>query len=194
MQLLGSNSSPFVRRIRVWAYRNAISLDFKNLDIFAKADREIMIHCNPARKIPILIDDAQTITDSNVIIRYLLEKNQQPRFNWQQENLLTVINACNDSLVELLLCQRSGFNTGDDKLFFNLQNERITETLTYLNTQTTESVFKSCEYLNISLYCLLDWIYFRELTDFSHLTHLTDFYEQFAQQPAIQLTDPRHQK
>ncbi|MCO7251577.1 MULTISPECIES: glutathione S-transferase family protein [unclassified Pseudoalteromonas] len=191
MQLLGSTTSPFVRRIRIWAALNKQALEFINLDIFSEQDRKTMIAHNPARKIPVLIDKGFHVFDSNSIIRYLLENTDQTLLSWQQENYLTIINACNDSLVEMLLCQRSGFNTHDDKLFFNLQNERIAETLAYLNDHLSEPVFKSCEYLNISLYCLLDWIRFRELTDFSQLTRLVEFYHKFADNAAVQQTDPR---
>ena len=191
MELLGSTTSPFVRRIRIWADLNGLALVFKNLDIFSEQDRQTMIAHSPARKIPILIDNGFSLSDSNSIIRYLLEKNNQPLLSWRQENFLTIINACNDSLVEMLLCQRSGFDTHTDTLFFNLQNERIAETLAYLNNHLSEPVFKSCEYLNISLYCLLDWIRFRELTDFSQLENLVGFYHQFADKAAVQQTDPR---
>ncbi|MBB1333346.1 glutathione S-transferase family protein [Pseudoalteromonas sp. SR44-5] len=192
MQLLGSTTSPFVRRIRIWALLNQCSLEFINLDIFSDTDRQLMIQNNPARKIPVLITKQQTLADSNNIIRFLLEQHSQTRLNWQQEHLLTIINACNDSLVELLLCQRSGFDTQDDKLFFNLQNERIAETLSYLNNHFADAGFKSCEYLCISLYCLLDWICFRELTDLTAHTELMKFYYSFAQQQAVQQTDPRN--
>jgi len=50
MQLLGSTTSPFVRRIRIWALLNHCELEFINLDIFAEHDRQLMIKNNPARK------------------------------------------------------------------------------------------------------------------------------------------------
>lgn len=190
MKLLGSNSSPYVRRVRMYAIHQYIKLEFVNLDIFSPSDRQIMINNNPAGKIPILIDEQQRVTDSSIIIRYFLDKYHLTRLSWPQENILTVINACNDSLVEMLLCQRSGFNTNDDKLFFNLQNERIVETLSYLDTHLTDEEFKGCEYLNISLYCLLDWICFRELTDFSQHSELVAFYEQYSKRQAAINTSP----
>lgn len=191
MQLIGSTTSPFVRRIRIWALLHHQPFEFINLDIFSKEDRQVLINNNPARKVPVLIDNEQTITDSNSIMRYLLVKHQLAPLNWQQEGLLTIINACNDSLVELLLCQRSGFDISEDKLFFNLQNERIVETLSYLNSHLTDEEFKGCEYLNISLYCLLDWIRFRELTALAPFTALTEFHQQFSQKICAKQTDPR---
>jgi glutathione S-transferase len=191
MQLLGSVTSPYVRRVRIWAHENHCELEFINLDIFSTQDRPTMLNNNPAGKIPIIIDGDLTLGDSSAILRYLLEKHGHAKLSWPQEQLLTTINACNDSLVEMLLCQRSGFDTQADKLFFNLQNERIAQTLHYLNNHLTDDAFKSCECLNISLYCLLDWICFRELTDFSQHTQLVTFHETFSQRPAAQQTNPR---
>lgn len=191
MKLIGSTTSPFARRIRIWALKNNADIQFENLDIFSPADRQVMINNNPARKIPILVDNQHTITDSNTIIRYLLNKNKLPSLSWQHENLLTTINACNDSLVEVLLCQRSGFDTHSDKLFFNLQNERIVETLSYLNNHLTDNEFNSCEYLSISLYCLLDWIYFRELIDLTPFNKLIEFHQAYNLQEVAKQTDPR---
>ena len=192
MQLVSTVASPYARRIRIWALENNCDLELITLDIFSEQDRPSMISKNPARKIPILIDGDLTLSDSNSILRYLLEKTAQPKLTWPQENLLTTINACNDSLVEMVLCKRSGFDTHSDKLFFNLQNERIAETLSYLNTHLTDDEFKSCESLNISLYCLLDWICFRELTDFSQYSALVSFHKHYSERQAAIDTNPRH--
>jgi len=192
MQLIGSTTSPYVRRIRIWALLHSQPLEFTNLNIFSEEDRQVLINNNPARKVPILIDNEQTITDSNSIMRYLLVKHQCTPLNWEQEGLLTIINACNDSLVELLLCQRSGFDTSEDKLFFNLQNERIVETLSYLNSHLTDEQFISCDCLAISLYCLLDWIYFRDLHDLTPFTQLVAFHHRYSFQASAKQTDPRN--
>ncbi|GAB0111708.1 glutathione S-transferase family protein [Pseudoalteromonas distincta] len=190
MKLIGTVASPYARRIRMWALENKLDLEFVTLDIFSEQGRPTLASKNPARKVPILIDGDLTLGDSNSILRYLLQKTGKPQLTWPQEQLLTVINACNDSLVEIALCKRSGFNTQSDKLFFNLQNERIAETLSYLNTHLADDEFKSCEYLNISLYCLLDWICFRELTDFSQHSELVAFYEQYSKRQAAINTSP----
>ncbi|WMS91472.1 MULTISPECIES: glutathione S-transferase family protein [Pseudoalteromonas] len=192
MQLIGSVPSPYVRRIRIWAQQNNCKLELVSLDIFSEQDRPTMASKNPAQKIPILVDGDLTLSDSNSILRYLLEKTGQPKLTWPQEHLLTTINACNDSLVEMLLCERSGFDIKSDKLFFNLQNERIEQTLSFLNTHLSDEEFKSCEYLNISLYCLLDWICFRELTDFSQYSELVAFHKQYGKRQAAIDTNPRH--
>jgi glutathione S-transferase len=191
MQLLGSVTSPYARRIKIWALENQCDLEFVDLDIFSADDHATMTSNNPASKIPVLIDGELTLADSSAILRYLLEKTAQPALTWSQDHLLTTINACNDSLVAILQCQRSGFDTQSDKLFFNLQNERIAHTLSYLNDHLDDDEFKGCECLNISLYCLLDWICFRELTDFSQHPRLVAFHETFSQRQAAKQTNPR---
>ena len=92
MQLLGSISSPYARRVRIWAQQNNCELEFINLDIFSSDDRCLMMSHNPAAKIPILIDGSLNLSDSNTILRYLLEKTQQNPLTWPQEHFL--IRAC----------------------------------------------------------------------------------------------------
>jgi len=190
MKLIGTDASPYARRIRMWALENNCDLEFVTLNIFSEEGRPTLANNNPARKVPILVDGDLTLGDSNTILRYLLKKTAKPDLTWSQEQLLTIVNACNDSLVEMVLCKRSGFDTQSDKLFFNLQNERIAETLSYLNTHLADDEFKSCEYLNISLYCLLDWICFRELTDFSQHSELVAFHGQYSKRQAAINTSP----
>ena len=192
MKLIGSNTSPYARRIRMWAAAKQLPMSYQHIDIFSEAGHDELIRHNPARKIPFLIDDAQLICDSNLIVRYLREKHQLPFPSWDQENWLILINACNDSLVELLLSKRSGFDIEQDKLFFNLQRERIGHTLHYLNEECVTEEFLHCDYLQISLYCLIDWVLFRELVDLSDYTNLMAFHDRWQCQAIAQQTDPRN--
>ncbi|MBD1580743.1 glutathione S-transferase family protein [Pseudoalteromonas sp. S16_S37] len=191
MQLYGSNTSPYARRIRMFATCHNLPVSYQHLDIFSETDRATLIANNPARKIPFLIDGQDTICDSGAIYRYLVDKFHLTKMTYWQENQLVNINACNDSLVELLLCTRSGLNTNSDALFFNLQRERIEAVLSDLNEQCVKSDFLDCDYLQISLYCLLDWIEFRKLTDLSSFTALLHFHEVHSNLPGSTDSDPR---
>ncbi|TMP45127.1 glutathione S-transferase [Pseudoalteromonas citrea] len=192
MQLFGSDTSPYARRIRLFIAHHALDIDYIHLDIFSDAGRKELIAHNPARKIPFLVNGSQQISDSNVIFRYLNEHYDLPRLTWWQENQLTNINACNDSLVELLICDRSGFDTNSDALFFNLQRERIEQVLLDLNEQCVKTHFLDCQYLQISLYCLLDWIVFRELTDLTSFAALLNFHTVQSQRKGVKQSDPRN--
>ncbi|WP_333607321.1 glutathione S-transferase family protein [Arsukibacterium sp.] len=189
MKLYGSQTSPYVRRIRLLLANEAYQ--FVNLNIFDGPDRATLINYNPARKIPMLLDHEQVIYDSGVIFRYLADKFGFAALSWAEENQLTLINAANDSLVELLLCKRSGFNILEDKLFFSLQHERVSGALAALEQLVAAGEFSKWQYPAIALYCLLDWISFRELTSLAHYPKLQAFLQQHQSEAAVALSDPR---
>lgn len=189
MKLYGSVASPFVRRLRIALFGD--DFEFIALNIFESAGREELIRLNPTRKVPMLEDNGQVIFDSGVIYRYLVATRGLPALTWPQENNLTTINAANDSLVELLLCQRSGFDTREDRLFFNLQRERVQATLAILDEKVAAGEFAQWNYVSQSLYCLVDWAAFRQLADLSPLPHLTNFLSAHAARPEVASTDPR---
>ena len=189
MKLFGSIPSPYVRRIRMLLADR--SYEFVNLNIFSEQDRATLIRLNPTRKIPMLVDQEQVIFDSNLIYRYLCQKLALPALSWPQENQIILINAANDSLVELLICQRSGFDTNDDKLFFNLQRERVGEVLAVLEQQVQADAFSDWNYAAICLYCLLDWIAFRNLWPMDAFPALSQFVSANQHQPGVASSDPR---
>ena len=45
--------------------------------------------------------------------------------------------------------------------------------------------------MHISLYCLLDWICFRELVDLTLFSNLIEFHRSYSQHTVAQQTDPR---
>ncbi len=189
MKLLGSTTSPFVRRLRV--YLADKDYQFVNLDIFAEQDRQLLTENNPAQKVPALLDDDQCIYDSRVIYRYLAQKYQQPPLNWDQENLLTLIDSVNDSLVATLLLQRSDIDTMQEGLFFNLQRERIANVFQVLDNEVANGAFNDWHYPAICLWCLLDWTEFRQLAKWQQLPNLLSFYQQQASRVILAETDPR---
>lgn len=190
MKLIGSSTSPYVRRIRLLLVEAGQDYVFSDLNIYG-ADREALKRRNPALKIPVLLDEEQTIFDSRVIFRYLQHRLNLPALSWEQENLLTLIDAVNDSWVTLLLARRSGVDVDGDLTFFNLQHERIATTLPVLETHAREGAFAAWTYPSICLYCLLDWGLFRELLDMSDYPALNQWYRNQGQQPGIGQTDPR---
>ena len=189
LKLYGSTTSPFVRRLRLWLAN--VEHEFINLQIFEESDREILAKHNPTLKIPMILDGDTTVFDSRVIYRYLTEKFDYPKPSWEQENHLTLIDAANDSLVNLLILQRSEINTNDDKLYFNLQRERVDSTLQHLNALVENGYFSDWNYPSICLYCLMDWIQFRTLHDLTGLSALLDFHETNNHRIEVTATDPR---
>ena len=188
MKLIGSTTSPYVRRIRLLLADS--DYEFVNLDIYGQGRDELRRN-NPALKIPMLIDENQEVYDSRAIARYLSEKQSLAPLTWDQENQLTLIDAANDSAVILLLSARSGIDTNEDLMFFNLQRERIMMTFRTLAAMVDDGQFSQWSYPAICLYCLVDWIDFRDLVDFTGVESLLGFRDQHRDQPLVAATDPR---
>jgi|SRR5690606_16845799 len=70
MKLLGSNTSPYVRKVRVVMAEKKLDYDFQLEDVWA-SDSTIQ-EFNPLGKVPCLImDDHGSLFDSRVIVEYL---------------------------------------------------------------------------------------------------------------------------
>jgi len=203
MQLYGSTTSPYVRRIRLYLATlidlnliNKESYQFVNIDIFSDEGREKLIEDNPTLKVPYLIDGEQRVFDSRVIYRYLAEKYSQPALSWQEENILTLIDAANDSFVTLFLTKRSGLDNKQDSLFFNLQNERVDIIIEQLNNALLKGDFNAWNYPSICLFSLLDWANLRELYPFNEFPKLLEWLNKYKSQKyifnAITESDPRN--
>lgn len=189
MQLFGSTSSPYVRRLRI--FMQDIPYEFEQVDIFNSRDRAAIAPQNPSLKIPMLKDGEQLILDSGVIYQYLVSKYDLAHLDWDQRNLLSSIDAVNDSLVQLLILSRSEIDVSADKLYFRIQRERADMVLTHLEAQAKQGAFSQWHYLSMSLFCLLDWIVFRNLHDISAFTHLLELHHQWQQLAICHQTDPR---
>lgn len=190
LKLYGSTTSPFVRRLRLWLAN--VEHEFINMQIFSGPDRELLASMNPTLKIPMIEDDGKVIYDSRVIFRYLSDKFDEAPLSWQQENLLTLIDSANDSLVQSLILQRSEIEEDNNKLVFRLQNERIQSILAHLNRLVEEGEFSSWHYPEICLYCLVDWIEFRELHDLSAMPALLEFQARHNDRIEVTSTNPRN--
>ena len=79
----------------------------------------------------------------------------------------------------------------EQKLFFKLQKERVNLVLKELNTLAEQQHFSNWNYPAISLFCLIDWIEFRELHNLHGLTALLDFHQQNIPRIEVTATDPR---
>jgi glutathione S-transferase len=193
LKLYGSTTSPYVRRLRIWLANT--EHEFVNLQIFAEQDRQILAAKNPTMKIPMLEDGVEgqerIIFDSRVIYRYLTDKHNDPLLNWEQENQLTLIDSANDSLVQMFILSNSDIKADEDKLFFKLQKERVNSVLVVLNEMVAKEQFNNWNYPAVCLYCLIDWIEFRNLHNMQGLTDLLAFHDDNAQRIEVTATDPR---
>jgi len=188
-KLVGSTPSPYVRRLRLWL--DDVDYEFIELDIYSESGSAALQKYNPAMKIPMLLDGEQPVYDSRVIFRYLSEKLGRAPLTLAEENQLTLIDAAVDANIILMMSARSGIDTQQDLLLCNLQRNRLAQTLPVLNNWVAEGVFNRWQYPAICLFCLLDWVSFRELLDLSDWPALEAFHRAQQSQPQVQATDPR---
>ncbi len=189
MELIGSNTSPFVRRTRLLLA--GLPYTYTQLDIYAEG-RSALANQTPILKIPVLIDNGQQIYDSRVIARYLEQTHRigEP-LSWEEENRLTIIDGVLDSLVMLLLSQRSGLDTSSEVMIYRLQRERIKRSLATLEHEVLEGNFRLWRYPAICLYTLIDWADFRELINLRDYPTLKGFRDAHGEREEVVATDPR---
>lgn len=189
MILYGSQTSPFVRRLRLLLPPDAY--EFKRVDIFSREEREQLLKLSPLLKIPMLNLDDETIWDSRVIFNELCKRKYHPVLTLKEENLLTAISDLSDSLVQKLLASRSQLIFPRSTPLEISHRERTQNTLAFLDLQCSKGSFEKWNFVSMCLYCLVDWILFRSLADLASYTHLLSFKEKNQNQAQVELTDPR---
>lgn len=192
MKLYGSNASPYVRRLRMLLAET--DYDFQVVNVFGE-DREAIKKVNPTLKIPMFEDEklegTNVLYDSGLVYRFLVEQYGFEALSFAEQNYLAVIDACNESLVNMMIMRRSGIDTTEDKLYFNIQRERQQVSFDLLEQEVGKGTFANWNYLAISLLVLVEWARFRELFDFANYPNLTAFVAQNQQQTGVQETAPK---
>ncbi|NIB44211.1 glutathione S-transferase family protein [Pseudomaricurvus alkylphenolicus] len=189
MKVLGSLPSPFARRIRL--YLDGVEHEFAELNVLGPEGRREMKRISPVMKVPVLVDGDTTIMDSRQIYNYLTEKLGREKLDWDGQNTLTLIDGANDSFVILLLLKRSEVEDAEKRVIGKLQRERIELTMDALEQMCAEGKFDQWDYRSISLFCMLDWIEFRELYRVEDKPALHAFWQRNKTRPGVELTDPR---
>ncbi|MEY4616277.1 MAG: hypothetical protein RJB66_1237 [Pseudomonadota bacterium] len=189
MVLYGSQTSPFVRRIRLLLPED--SYRFKKVDIFNPTERKELFNLSPSLKIPILVIEQQPIWDSRIIFNELCRRGYHRNLTIDEENLLTAISDLSDSLIQNLLAQRSNVIFAKGTPIETSHSDRITNTLTYLNEQLYTRSFNEWSFLSMSLFAMVDWVEFRALTSLTPYGMLKQFHKANLDQPRVALTDPR---
>lgn len=183
--LIGSTTSPFVRKIRLCLH-DKITYEFKTVNYMEKSDAEYLKSINPINKIPILIDREQVIYDSRVIYNYLAKKYLWTKFTIQEENILSAIDAALDTSINLFSLKRGGLDLSVPNSYISRQQERIPLIMNFLTPWALEN--KEWDFLAMSLYSYLDWASFREQLNLSLYPEMVDFMARFVDRPGIEET------
>ncbi len=185
--LIGSKTSPFVRRIRM--LMENIPYEFKELNIFETDDSITLNKVNPVNQVPVLLDGEEPIWDSRQIFNYINMRYKLHNMEWKDENTLTAIEGAMNSAVSLLLMKRSNMNVDEPYMFVNRQKERIESVLDYLKPYIENQGLKEWTFITMTIYCFLDWAKFRNLASFDHRPECQKFLVHHSDKNIVKLTE-----
>jgi glutathione S-transferase len=196
--LIGSNFSPFVRRVRIYCEHHSIAYQWHPITNMLEKNLPEVNDNNPAKQIPVLITKQHgAIWDSRVIMQYFAELLSLPKLTWQEEMQLAAVNNLNDTCVSLFLAERSQLNPmTSEALIFKRMRDRVKSLLKHFNAQFKQnpSLYQNWNTLSIALYTTWDWMLFRKLiaeNDAKELIELNRFLFDRADAPGVKATDPR---
>lgn len=184
--LLGSQTSPFVRRIRM--VMENIPFDFKELNIFETDDALTLNKYNPVNQVPVLIHEERRILDSRHIFNYLNKIHKFQELSWEEENQLTIIEGALNSGVNLLLMKRSGMKIDEPYMFVNRQKERLDSVLDFLKSHIDGPALNDWNFITMTLYSFLDWGVYRGILNLDLRPECINFLDHYKNKAIVQQT------
>jgi glutathione S-transferase len=184
--LIGSLTSPYVRKIRLLLHGTPFEL--KVVNYLEEAGNEYLKSVNPVNKLPVLLDGEKIILDSRVIYNYLSKKNKWTELTLDEENILTAIDGAMDSSVNLFMLRRGGMDLSVPNALIQRQMERVPHILNYLTPWVKTLDEKNpahWNFLSMSLYSYLYWVEFREMYNLNDHPVLKEFLEKFKNSPGV---------
>ncbi|MFA5596054.1 MAG: glutathione S-transferase [Pusillimonas sp.] len=201
MKLLGSMTSPFVRKVRVVMVEKKLEFEFVLEDVWA-ADTKIQ-EFNPLGKVPCLVtDDGNSLYDSRVIVEYLDTLSPVGRLLPQGGRDRTATKcweAIGDGVLDagvsiVVEGRRPEHLRSED--WVNRQRKKIVSALNSMERGISPNHF--CMGVNFSLAdvsvgCALGFIEFRmpELNWRDNHPNLTALYERLMTRPSFATTVPK---
>ena len=190
LTLLGSYTSPFVRKIRLLLY-NDKTLIFKPVNYLEEEGNAYLRSVNPLNQLPMLLDGDQPIYDSRIMFNYLTKKNNWKELTIDEENILSAIDTALSSAVNLFSLRKGGVNTEDKSNYFLVrQQERLPAILNHLSKWASQqNPENDWNYLTMSLFSMLYWMDFRDIYKVENHPEMMDFLERFKNCPGVTETD-----
>jgi glutathione S-transferase len=179
MQLLGTTTSPYTRKVRILLKAVGRAHDF--IDIRTEAGAALLARVAPLGKIPVLVTDGGggVVPDSSLITNWLWA-TEAPAFaaagwnldpaDWPDRALQVVVEGALDAAINHRYLRLDGFS---DAGYIAKQRQRVERTLTWLDGQI--AFRRPLGAAALSLGCALDWIAFRNVVDLPRWPALAAF-------------------
>ena len=182
--LYGSLTSPYVRKLRM--VLENLPYELRTLDVYSAQDGKAYNSVNPLNQVPALIHDGKTILDSRIIFSYLNDIHQFESRTIDDENILSIIDGAINAGIALFQCKRSGLNSDDmNVMFYQRHHDRISSALSHLSAYLQHQACNEWNYNSISLYCFLDWAFFRGVISQEKFPFTKAFMEAHSQRPIV---------
>lgn len=188
--LIGSSTSPYVRKLRLYFAKHNIKYEFKSINYLEANDSEYLKSINPINKIPVLVVDQKPIFDSRVIFNFINEKHSLKQLSIEEDNILSAIDAAMDTSINLFTLRRGGLDLVNCKnTYIDRQLERVPLILNYLRpwVKTLKAETEAdWNFLSMSLYSYLYWGQVRDILDIKNDQDMQIFLDQFRNKTFVQ--------
>lgn len=175
MKLIGSTTSPFVRKVILLLDDLGITYQFEQVRSLTPEGAKKIETSNAARRIPILETEDGVIFDSTIICEYLLEK-QGKQVELESKLNLRLIDELCDSCIILFQQKIWECDPKWESKFSKVQHDRVSSILTSLEAKVSKIGFDQFE--KDWLLCVLDWLTFRNVLNWQEgHPALTKFYD-----------------
>ena len=198
MKLYYSPTSPFVRKINVFAIEAGLDKQVEWVRTNPWQVEDILTAENPLSQVPTLItDDGEVLYDSSVICEYLDSLNsgeklipQQSETRWPALRLQALADGIlNAGILRFLEKKRTPEKQSDD--WDTTQKKSVERSLDYLERSVSDWG-NNLDVGVLSIACTLGWLDFRFADEDwrPNRTKLKNWFEQFSTRPSITQTMP----
>lgn len=184
LTLIGSTTSPYVRKLRIYMHYNHIPFEFKSINYLTPEDGKFLKELNPINKIPVLLINQNPLFDSRMIYQYLnrdlITQGKVKADTIDDENALSEIDGFLETAVNLFSLRRAGIDLKTpNNAYIEKQIARLDLILNSLTSWIKTEKANSWNYHTMSLYAALEWANFREMILLDSYPELKNFMDKF---------------
>lgn len=185
LTLIGSTTSPYVRKLRIYMHYNQIPFEFKSINYLTPEDGKFLKELNPINKIPVLLINQKPLFDSRMIYQYLnrelIALGKVKADTIDDENALSEIDGFLETAVNLFSLRRAGIDLKNpNNAYIEKQIARLDLILKSLSNWIKTEKANSWNYHTMSLYAALEWASFREMILLDGYSELKTFMDKFS--------------
>ena len=189
LQILGSRTSPFVRRVRVVA--TELGVPFSLTDTTTDAGLRRLTEISPIAKIPVALFGGEVVLDSHTIVDRLLAQHgygplRPPADPAAEVRLGHVIDGALDAAINAFYLRKDGVIPGS-VAYVDKQERRVDNALDWLEGHWRPADLGIPE---IAAVTMLDWMHFRSVRDLDRWPTLAALRVAHQDRPSFADTRP----